>query len=47
MRKILRIIGISTGIISVVSVIVLGYIYMEDIIKHLKSAKGQISNKIK
>ena len=39
MRKALRIISISAGIISVVSAVVLGYIYLEDIVGYIKKVK--------
>lgn len=42
MKKILRIIAISTGIISGVSAIVLSYIYLENIVGFLKSVKNKI-----
>ena len=39
MRKTLGIISISAGIISVVSAVVLGYIYLEDIVGYIKKVK--------
>ena len=46
MRKALRIISISAGIVSVVSAVVLGCIYLEDIVEHIKKVKTKITNKI-
>lgn len=46
MRKALRIISISAGIVSVVSAVVLGCIYLEDIAGHIKKVKTKITNKI-
>ncbi len=46
MRKALRIIAVSAGIVSVVSAVVLGCIYLEDIAGHIKKVKTKISNKI-
>ena len=45
MRKVLRIISISTGIISVVSAVVLGCIYLEDIAGQIKKLKGRFTNR--
>lgn len=46
MRKALRIISLSAGIVSVVSAVVLGCIYLEDIAGHIKKIKTKITNKI-
>lgn len=46
MRKILRIISISAGIISVVSALVLVCIYLEDIGGYIKKVKSKIIKKI-
>ena len=46
MRKALRIISISAGIVSVVSAVVLVCIYLEDIVGHIKKVKTKITNKI-
>ncbi len=45
MRKALRIIIISTGIVSIVSTVILGCIYMEDIVRHVDIVKMRIKNK--
>lgn len=42
MRKALRIIAVSAGIVSVVSAIMLGYIYLEDIAGQIKKVKTKI-----
>ena len=39
MRKALRIISVASGIISVVSAIVLAYVYMEDIVGYIKDKR--------
>ena len=36
MRKALRIISIFAGIVSIVSAVILGWIYLEDIAGHIK-----------
>lgn len=46
MRKALRIISLTAGIISVVSAVVLGCIYLEDMWGHLKRIKARITNRI-
>ena len=46
MRKALRIISISAGIVSVVSAVVLGCIYLEDIAGHIKKVKTRLTSKI-
>lgn len=46
MKNILKIIGISAGIISLVSMIILGCIYVDNIVEYLRSAKVKIVNKI-
>lgn len=46
MRKALRIVAISAGIVSVVSAVVLGCIYLEDIAGHVKKLKTKLTNKI-
>ncbi len=45
MRKALRIISITTGIISVLSAVILGFIYLEDIVGHIKNIKTRFVNK--
>lgn len=45
MRKALRIIAVSAGIVSLVSTVVLGFIYLEDVVKHVKKIKSKLSNK--
>lgn len=39
-RKALRIISISAGIVIVVSAVVIGYIYLEDVVGHTKKVIG-------
>ena len=39
MRKALRIISITAGLISVVSAVILGFIYLEDVVGHIKNIK--------
>ena len=46
MRKALKIVAVSAGIVSVVSAVVLGCVYLEDIAGHIKKIKSKISNKI-
>lgn len=46
MRKALRIISISAGLISVVSAVILGFIYLEDIVGHIQKVKIKIADKI-
>jgi len=43
MRKALRIIAVASGIISVVSTVVLGFIYLEDILKYIKKTKAKLT----
>ena len=45
MKKALGIISISAGIVSTVSAVALGCIYLEDIAGHIKKAKIKIKNK--
>lgn len=45
MRKALRIISVSSGIVSVVSAVILGCIYLEAIAKHIKIAKMRLTSK--
>ncbi len=47
MRKILRIISVSTGIVSVVSAVILGFIYLEDILKCFQKMKTRSEKKIR
>ncbi len=47
MRKALRIIAVYAGIISVISTIILGSIYLEDILVYIKSTKDKLTNKAK
>ncbi len=44
MRKALRILTASAGIISVASAVVLGYIYLEDVVERINTMRGK--NKI-
>ena len=46
MRKALRIIAVTSGIISVVSAIVLAFVYFEDIANQIKKIKDKISAKV-
>ncbi len=46
MRKALRIVAVSTGVVSLVSSTVLGCIYVKDIAGHLKKIRTKITNKI-
>ncbi len=46
MRKALRIIAVSSGIISVVSMAILGFVYLEDILGHLNIFKDKLFKKI-
>jgi hypothetical protein len=46
MRKALRIVTISAGIVSVVSAVILGFIYLEDIVGYLNKVKTKVVNKI-
>lgn len=39
MRRALRIIGISSAITSILSMVILGYIYIEDILGYVKTKK--------
>ncbi len=43
MRKALRIVAISAGIVSVVSAVILGCVYFEDITGYIKKIKSKIS----
>lgn len=45
MKKILRIIALSSGIISTVSLVVLGYIYFEDFLVQINNVKDKIKEK--
>ncbi len=45
-KKILRIISVTSGIISAVSTFVLMYMYLGDIVDYLKEAKGKWSKKL-
>ncbi|MBR5529539.1 MAG: hypothetical protein IKU57_03585 [Oscillospiraceae bacterium] len=47
MRKALRIIAITSGIISAVSALVLGVIYLEDMLGFMKKLKGKVSGLIR
>ncbi len=42
MKKVLRIISISAAIVSAVSAVILGCIYLEDIAGYLKKVKSKI-----
>ncbi len=46
MRKALRIIAVFAGTVSVVSVVILGFIYFEDISGRLNVFKNKIFDKI-
>ncbi len=46
MRKALRIISISSGIISILSAVILGFIYLEDMAGCIKKIKNKIVGKI-
>ena len=46
MRKTLRIIFVSAGIVSVISAVILGCIYLEDIVCNLKKVKERITNRL-
>lgn len=45
MKKALRIVALFAGIVNVVSVVVLGFIYLEDITKYLKVFKIKFHKK--
>lgn len=45
MRKTLKIIALSTGIVSTAAAAVLGYIYLEDIAGYVKTVKTRIADK--
>lgn len=45
MRKALRIISLSAGIISIVSAVILGCIYLEDVFTHINKVKNKLSSK--
>jgi len=46
MRKVLRIITISAGIVSIVSATILGGIYLEDIVACVENTKKKLEDKI-
>ena len=46
MRKALRIIAIASAIVSVLSTVILGCIYLEDMLGLIKNIKNKISNRI-
>ena len=46
MRKALRIISATAGLISVVSAVILGFIYLEDMFGHINRVKIKIADKI-
>ncbi len=46
MRKALRIIALSSGIISIVSMVVLCFIYLEDLTGHLNIFKNKLFKKL-
>ena len=46
MRKALRIIAISSAVVSLVATIVLGFIYFEDIIERFKAFSAHRANRI-
>jgi hypothetical protein len=45
MRKTLRIIAVTAGIVSAVATALLGYIYVEDTFTHIKSVKDKVQNR--
>ena len=45
MRKALRIISLSAGIISIVSAVILGCIYLEDIFTQINKVKTKLTSK--
>lgn len=45
MRKVLRIISASAGIVSVVSAVILGCIYLEDVAEQIKKVRTKITSK--
>lgn len=46
MKKALKIAAVSAGIVSVVSAVVLGCIYLEDIAGYLKKVKTKVTNRL-
>lgn len=46
MKKALRIISISAGIVSAISAIILGCIYLKDIVRHIKKVKTSFISKM-
>lgn len=44
MKKALRSIAVFAGIISAVATVVLGYIYLEDIVRYVKNARKSRSD---
>lgn len=46
MRKALRIVTISAGIVSVVSAVVLGFIYLEDVVEYINKVRTKVTSKI-
>lgn len=46
MRKALRIIAVSAGIVSVVSAVILGCVYLEDLLGYFKKFRSKISDRI-
>ena len=46
MRRALRVLAIASGIISTVSIVVLGYMYLEEIAQNTKKIVSKISNKV-
>lgn len=45
MRKTLRIIAVTAGIVSAVATALLGYIYVEDTFTHIKNVKDKVQNR--
>lgn len=45
MKKVLWIIALAAGIVSGVSAFILGCLYLEDLVKYLKSAKEKRSDR--
>ena len=46
MRKVLRIISLSAGIVSVVSAVILGYVYLEDAAVYTKKLIAKNKDRI-
>lgn len=46
MRKTLRVIAVTAGIVSAVATALLGYIYVEDTFAHIKSVKDKVQSRL-